>query len=187
LGTVVWPQWFAGLPATIARNYHSVALLLRDGRIWTAGGNVNAQGSDCNADNQCDLACGDGQPARRQLAIEIFDPWYYGRSDRPTIITCPAQMGANGGGQYIALGSSDGQSIQKVALMRAGSVTHSFDTDQRLIWLDITSKTASTVNFNAPYNPAVAPKGSYMLFVLSNKLGASSPQLPSIGCWTSMV
>jgi hypothetical protein len=187
LGTVVFPGWFAASPASNVRNYHSVALLLRDGRVWTAGGNADAAGSDCIG-TTCDDGCGNGNgtPDTRQLKVQMFKPWYYGRSDRPVISSCPSTMSANGALQTINLSTTDATSITKVSLMRAGSVTHSFDTDQRLIALDnISAPTSKKVTFNAPYSSSVAPKGHYMLFVLSNKLG--SPLLPSIGCWTTML
>jgi hypothetical protein len=184
LGTGIWPGWFIGDEAKRARNYHSVALLLRDGRIWTAGGNKNANATDCAPEGGCDSGgtCGNGLPDNRQLSVEIFNPWYYGRSDRPVISSCPASINTAGGTYTINLSSGDGGSITKVALMRPGSVTHSFDTDQRLIWLDVGAKTSSTVQFKSPYTPYVAPPGDYMLFVLSNKL--SYPLIPSVGCWT---
>ena len=70
---------------------------------------------------------------------------YYGRSDRPVITTCPAKISTDGGAYRIPIGGSQGTNIGKVALVRAGSVTHAFDTDQRLIVLDITTKTAAAV------------------------------------------
>jgi hypothetical protein len=72
----------------------------------------------------------------------------------------------------------------QVSLVAAGSVTGSFNSDQRLIWLDITTKTPSTATVAIPYNDAVAPPGDYVLFVLKQNPRAGAPAIPSIGCWT---
>jgi len=54
--------------------------------------------------------------------------------------------------------------ISRVTLVRAGSVTHTVDFDQRFMDLSFTpSGNAATVN--APASPNLAPPGFYMLFV----------------------
>jgi hypothetical protein len=72
------------------------------------------------------------------------------------------------GGVIFQGGLHKGTNIGRVVLMRGGSVTHSFDTDQRLIQLDIVSSAVSKVTVRAPYSPAAAPPGDYMLFALRN-------------------
>lgn len=59
--------------AQIVRNYHSVALLMPDGRVWTAG-------SDHDASSGIDKA---------ELRIEIYEPWYYRLPNRPEITGAP--------------------------------------------------------------------------------------------------
>jgi hypothetical protein len=61
-------------PASVLRNYHSTALLMPDGRIWTAGGNSPSQP--------------DTPPGPNQKKIEIFDP-PYPAGTRPRITACP--------------------------------------------------------------------------------------------------
>lgn len=182
-------SWIVTSAATVPRNYHSVALLLPDGRVWTASASKDASGSECltepneNPDNGCDDVP-DGLPEMTEERVEIFTPWYYGRSDRPVITTCPAKISTDGGAYRIPIGGSQGTNIGKVALIRAGSVTHAFDTDQRLIFLDITTKTAAAVGVRAPYGAAAAPPGDYLLFALRAVGSGFKTWVPSVGCWT---
>lgn len=181
-------QWQVSAAASFPRNYHSVALLMRDGRVWTAGGNKDAVGSDTMSGTLCD-GMKDGMPNTSQPGVEVFTPWYYDfPAERPTLTTCPAKVAADGGDITIGIGGSQGNNIKKVALMRAGSVTHAFDSDQRLIWLDIKSTTASTVKVATPYGAAAAPPGDYMLFALKDRNNGSTWQryIPSVGCWMTV-
>jgi hypothetical protein len=109
--------WTTLPAATATRNYHSVALLMPDGRIWTAGGNVNAQQSfpTPGVDN-------------RERRIEIFEPWYYGRPDRPHLTSVPDAMHTM---QEFPVRSGAGETIARMAMIRAGSCTHAFNSDQR--------------------------------------------------------
>ena len=63
--------------------------------------------------------------------------------------------------------------------MKAGSVTHSFDMDQRYVGLSFTSGSGS-LNVTGPPNSNIAPPGYYMLFVL-NKAGT-----PSLASWVQV-
>lgn len=180
---IIWlNEWTLTNPAQVTRNYHSVALLLPDGRIWTAGSNKDGQGSDCPANLCSDGSC-NGLPDNRERQVEIFSPWYVNDPGRPVITSWPSSMSANGQWYSIGVGNGEGNNIYKVALMRAGSVTHAFDSDQRLVWLDITYKTPSFIRVNAPYTTGAAPPGDYMLFILK-RTSLYSAHIPSVGVWT---
>ena len=139
-------------PASVIRGYHSVALLLPDGRVWTAG-----------------TTQGWSNLATAELRVEIFSPWYVGQS-RPHILSVgtPRRRGA-----IHAEGFEYGETftvrvnavIQRVALMRCGSVTHSYDSDQRYIGLDF-SQQGGVLSVTAPPSGAIAPPGYYMLWVI---------------------
>src|SRR5581483_1017558 len=81
--------------AIVPRDYHSVALLLPDGRVWTAGSNFNGQQSFPPPQPQ-PQPVDQGGPIQaylsdtRERRIEIFEPDYFGRSDRPRIDSAPA-------------------------------------------------------------------------------------------------
>jgi hypothetical protein len=170
-------RWLLTSAASVPRNYHGVALLLPDGRVWTASASQNHSGS------QCDAGCSGAENTEER--VEIFTPWYHGRRDRPVVTSCPANV-VTGGAQFdIGIGASQGRNVGRVVMMRPGSVTHSFDTDQRLIRLDVVAKTGSKVTVKSPYTAGAAPPGDYMIFALRSS-GATGFKrwVPSEACWT---
>lgn len=129
-----------GEPATVGRGYHSVALLLPDGRVWTAG--------------STELF------AEQEKRIEIFSPSYPG--SRPSIADAPPSIGY---AQQFTVTVGSGQTIARVALIRCGSITHALDSDQRYVGLTFT-QSGTKLTVNSPPNPAIAPPGNYMLWVV---------------------
>jgi Galactose oxidase-like, Early set domain len=144
------------------RLYHNVQLLLPDGTVAMTGGNP--------------------EQGVFESHIEIYQPSYLFNTDgtlatRPTIgINAP---GAITYGGSFSLPTPDASSIASVVLMKAGSVTHSFDMDQRYVGLSFTSGSGS-LNVTGPPNSNIAPPGYYMLFVL-NKAGT-----PSLASWVQV-
>jgi len=144
------------------RLYHNVQLLLPDGSVAMTGGNP-AQGVFENH-------------------IEIYQPAYLFNSDgspatRPTI-------GANAPTSITYAGSfsvttPDAANIASVVLMKAGSVTHSFDMDQRYVGLTFTAASGG-LTVTGPPNSNIAPPGYYMLFLV-NKAGT-----PSLATWVQV-
>ena len=176
-------NWLLTSAATVPRNYHGAALLLPDGRVWTAGASKNHHGSNCS-----------GTGDMSETRVEIFKPWYYGRADRPVVTNLwgnppsgtepPPVMVTNGSRYNLGIGASLGTKIDRVVLIRAGSVTHAFDTDQRLIQLDILGRTASTVTVASPYAATVAIPGDYLLFALRKIAPTGFKRwVPSVGYW----
>ena len=152
-------SWTTHPAATVIRNYHSVALLMPDGRVWTAGGNHNSQQSfpAPGVDN-------------RELRIEIYEPPYYS-ADRPQLTSAPRAIGW---GQTFHVRSSQTDRIVRVAMIRAGSVTHAYNSDQRYVGLGF-SRIGGWLTVKAPPNTGTAPPGYYLLFVLNRE------NIPSIG------
>jgi hypothetical protein len=142
-----------------ARLYHSTTLLLPDARVLIAGS-------------------GDDGPAVNNRRAEIYSPPYLFKGARPTYTAAPGlvQYGAS-----FTVQSPAAASIASVAFIRPGSVTHSFDEDQRYVPLTF-SASGSTLTIQAPANANLAPPGYYMLFIV-NSSGvpsiASFVQLPS--------
>jgi hypothetical protein len=131
------------LPAmTIPRMYHSSALLLADGRVWAAGTTYSK--------------------TSRELQVEYFVPSYYSAT-RP-VISGPPAMGPYGG--TITIPTNDGLDIDAVSLVTVGTETHAYNSDQRLVWLQIQNKTATEVIVSAPINANIAPPGYYYIFIL---------------------
>ena len=71
-------EWSTLANAAVPRLYHSVAVLLPDGRVWTAGSNFN---------------CNPGL-VNRELRMELYSPPYLFQSPRPAITASPATVSA---------------------------------------------------------------------------------------------
>ena len=71
-----------------------------------------------------------------------------------------------------------GVSIQRAALLAPGSVTHHFDFQQRFVQLQIVSAGATSVRVLGPKTINHAPRGWYMLVLVS------SDGIPSVARWT---
>ena len=144
------------------RLYHNIQLLLPDGTVLLAGGNP-AQGVFENH-------------------IEIYQPSYFFNADgspatRPQAATnVPSSITY---GQSFNLSTPDASTISSVVLMKAGSVTHSFDMDQRYVGLSFT-QASGTLSVTAPSNSNLAPPGYYMLFLV-NQNGT-----PSLASWVQV-
>jgi len=111
-------SWQTVEAAVVARHYHSVALLMPNGAVWTAGSNGPSEqpGSDEN----------------RETRIETYEPAYFNMPGRPTITACPKNIGY---GYSFDIKTPQANNIERVALIRCGSVTHSFNPDQRYVGL----------------------------------------------------
>lgn len=131
----------------VPRMLNSTALLLPDGRVLTAGGG----------------RFGGTGPGVDQLSAEIYSPPYLSNGARPTITSAPTSITY---GSTFTLGTPDAAQIAAVSLVRLGSVTRSFNTGQRAMWLDFQQITGG-LNVTAPFNGNIAPPGYYMLFILN--------------------
>ena len=59
--------------------------------------------------------------------------------------------------------NTDAARIQRVALMRCGSVTHAWDGDQRYVGLEFANPADGVLEAVAPPTGGVAPPGPYLL------------------------
>jgi hypothetical protein len=132
----------------VPRNYHSVANLLPDGRVFSGGGGL------CGT---CTTNHTDGA---------IFTPPYLLNEDgslkpRPAITLAPANA-ANGSNISV---SAD-QPVSSFVLVRTSEATHSVDNDQRRVPLTIVGSSGTTYTLAIPADPGVALPGNYMLFAM---------------------
>jgi galactose oxidase len=135
-------------PQTIPRTYHSVAILLPDGRVFSGSGGL------CN---QCSTNHPDG---------EIYSPPYLFNPDgtpriRPVINTAPASTTT---GSTITVTTDS--ATPTFALIRMSAVTHSVNNDQRRIPLTPTTANGTTYTLRLPGDKGVLLPGNYMLFAL---------------------
>lgn len=144
-------RWKTLASNTINRIYHSAAMLLPDGRVLVTGAGVS-------------------QGAVNELNAELYSPPYLFRGTRPKLTSAPSSLSY--GASFAIMTPSPG-SIAKVTLLRLGSVTHSFDQNQRFISLDFSSA-AGELTVTAPASGNLAPPGHYLLFVVNDD-GVPSP------------
>jgi hypothetical protein len=152
--------WTTVNSPSIDRLYHSTAFLLPDGRIATAGSQVIA--------------------GANEMRIEVFEPPYLFKGQRPAITAGPTWVSYDQGTRFTwDVTKAAGSTITKMSLLRPSATTHSTDTEQRLIDLPFT-QSGTTVSTTIPINRNLTPPGWYMLTVVDN-LGR-----PSIAKWVSL-
>jgi hypothetical protein len=125
----------------VARQYHSSAFLLPDGRVMAVGSNP-----------------GDGS---FEMRISIYSPPYLFQGGRPQVTSVANTNWGYGSTQQITVDST----VVKASLIRPEAVTHSSDPNQRYVDLPMTVN-GNTIGLNLTSNPNLAPPGWYMLFVV---------------------
>jgi hypothetical protein len=125
------------------RHYHSIALLLPDGRVLVAGG---------------------GRFGPDFPSAEVYSPPYLFKGPRPAITSAPSTVQL---GSHFGVGTPDGARIAKVTLLRLGAPTHGFDENQRYVALAFTT-IPNGIDVTAPTSGNVAPPGHYMLFLVDS-------------------
>lgn len=131
----------------VPRLYHSVALLLPDGRVLSAGGG-----------HPRDIEHGDPD----HPDAEIYSPPYLFKGPRPSIASAPPAVPY---GEPFFVGIPDAAAISEVVLIRLSSVTHSFNQEQRIVRPVFTAAEDGLV-VTAPSDPNLCPPGYYLLFLL---------------------
>jgi hypothetical protein len=152
-------RWTVGASSALYRGYHSTALLLPDGAVLTAGGGIPGPLTNRNA--------------------QIYYPAYLFRQQgagsvlatRPRIVSIETLT--PGYAKTLGVQIADGSDVAEVSLIASGSVTHSFDSNQRRLKLAF-QRTASGVSVTLPASANLAPPGYYQL-ALVNAAGVPSP------------
>ncbi len=147
------------------RCYHSIALLLPDGRVLSAGGGeFQVDPNNLAADNDPRDTHADGQ---------LYSPPYLFVEPRPTIEAAPPQIDH---GSTFPVEIGPGVTPDRVTLLRLGSVTHALSMDQHFNELSFTTS-GTTLTVTAPATADRCPPGPYLLFVLSE---AGAPSVAAI-------
>ncbi|MDZ8188983.1 MAG: DUF1929 domain-containing protein [Nostoc sp. ChiSLP02] len=145
-------------PIVNGRVYHSVALLLPDGRVVVAGGNPKR--------------------GTYENRMEIYSPAYISQT-RPAITSAP------GVGNYntkITINiNQPATNIKWVHVIKPMAPTHGLDTEQRLVDLPITSRSGNSLTVQITDNRNIAVPGYYMLFVVNNN------NVPSVASWIQVI
>jgi len=160
------PEMFSGFAwwklsnQATERTYHSVALTLDDGRVFSAGGDSSHDSAE----------------------YEIFEPPYLvGSPTRPRFIVPPPSDIRYGAKFKFKADPGIGRDIEQVVLLRPGSVTHGLDPGQRYELLAHLPVDASGVTVAyAPSDPTTVPPGYCMLFLMSGGV-------PSVAAWVRLM
>lgn len=178
----VWKEMVTAVEP-IHRRYHSVLVLLRDGRLVSAGGlELHVSGSE--------------------HSLDVYSPSYMFHA-RPEITSVQPTTIKNidkGGGNFtvdVTL-SSPANSVYRVGLVRASSVTHAWNMNQRYVELvaDVFAQDGADVTLlvQPPEDGYVAPLGDYLLSVVEEVPVPQPPGpyvedrwIPSPGVWVRIV
>ncbi len=142
-----------------ARTYHSVSVLLPDGRVASAGDDRDVAPTHVPADKR---------------TAQIWSPPYLFSGARPVVTFAPETVGY--GTTFRVAVQGDPSAITGAALVRPAAVTHAVDMAQRVITLDVTAQ-GDGLTLTTPRDATVAPPGYYMLFLLN------ADGVPSVASW----
>ena len=151
------------------RTYHNTAALLPSGQVLVAG-HAPIPNSYYKTMNLPTF-----ENNFRDASLELFNPPYLSRGDRPVIRALPNR--SLGYGATLTIPTADAPSIKKVVLVRNPAITHLVDGDQRTVELAITSTEGGVVQATVPASRAVLPPGPYMLFI---DKGTATGLVPSV-------
>jgi len=147
--------WTTLASHSVYRGYHSVALLLPDGRVIVGGGGHPDPFGEAQHNN-----------------MEIYSPPYLFKGPRPTVTGYDATLTYQ---SQVDVDTPDADTIAEANLLRLGSVTHGFNQNQRICRLGTPQVVPGGVTVAAPMDARLCPPGHYMLFLV-NAAG-----VPSIG------
>lgn len=171
----------------VGRNYHSSAILLPDGRVLTVGSDPlygNPENSKVGKfENRLEIYSppylfrADGQEITRPVITDRLDPlrdenqFYRG-----------SQVGYEVG---IQVGSSPPRTdvvpdIRSARLIWPSAVTHVTDPNARSVDINADQNKDGSITVTIPTDPAIAPSGWYMLFLID------ADGVPSIGQWVHL-
>jgi galactose oxidase len=142
--------WAALSAEATDRCYHGTAVLLPDATVLSAGSGEG--GSDPNVSHR---------------EAQIFRPPYLFRGPQPKILSGPATISYAEEFSITVSGE-----VGQVTWIRLGSVTHAFNQNQRINFLEF-QRAKNVLSILAPARPELCPPGHYMLFVL-NRSGVPS-------------
>jgi YVTN family beta-propeller protein len=141
-------QWRAVAEISVPRNYHSLAMLLPDGRVWSGGGGLSGDALTDHQDAQVftppQLFNADGTPAAR-----------------PQITAAPDRIGP---GTVFTVNATPG--VQYFSLIRMSSLTHSVSTDLRHVRFTHTVNAPGEYAVAAPSSINVLTPGYWMMFAV---------------------
>ncbi|HKS56834.1 MAG TPA: PA14 domain-containing protein [Steroidobacteraceae bacterium] len=146
--------WTRGPDGQRPRLYHSMSLLLPDGRVLVGGGGAPGPMANMN--------------------MEVFLPPYLydstgARAVQPRLTSAPTSIAI---GETFFVDFTDAADISRVTMVKSASVTHSWNMEQRFVELTFV-RDGTRLRVQAPTKAADAPPGFWLLFAL-NESGVPS-------------
>lgn len=162
-------NWTLGPNQREYRAYHSTAVLLPDGRVWSAGDDYHAIEPKQN---------GGGFKASTKDTAELYMPPYlFYEGKRPKIKSVSSKLGY---GDTFGVKTAKGRGKSAV-LMAPSATTHGADMHQRLVTLKKKKSIKKKgLVLKTPKATGVAPPGYYMLFVMNGN------GKPSVAEWVKL-
>lgn len=148
----------------VPRTYHSAGILMKDGRVFIAGGG----------------ACGPNCPVNH-FDAQIFTPPYLltadgdPRPNRPVIQNISTRELVRGDSFTVSISSNANKEIRTFALIRLGAATHATNCDLRRIPLFFARTSIDGYRLVLPNQRGVSLPGTYWLFAVD------SDGTPSVG------
>ncbi|MGF1515898.1 MAG: galactose oxidase-like domain-containing protein [Elainellaceae cyanobacterium] len=156
-------KWSSVASMHVPRLYHAAAILLPSGEVMTSGTDkfYNIEPFD-HAENR----------------VEVFKPPYLFKGPRPAIASVTNQVGY---GDLFSVGTPDAGSVASACFIAPGASTHSFNMQQRLVGLEISSQSGDELLLKAPPDGNIAPPGFYMLFLVNGQGVPSEAKFVKLG------
>jgi Domain of unknown function (DUF1929)/Glyoxal oxidase N-terminus/Galactose oxidase, central domain len=143
-------HWTAGASATKPRLYHSISMLLPDATVLTGGGGAPG-------------------PVKNLNAEIYYPPYLYASNGKPAVrpvVTAATPAALNPGNTvHVTVGPTD--IISRLTFVRTGSVTHSNNSDQRILDLAFTQE-GQNLTAVLPTDTTRMVPGFYMLFAFND-------------------
>src|SRR5688572_25463343 len=141
-------QWRRAADMSVPRNYHSLALLLPDGRVLSGGSGLGGNSAD-------------------HRDAQLFTPPTLFNADgtlatRPVINTAPQAIGV---ATRFFVTATPG--LQKFSFIKMSAITHSVNTDLRYLALPFTETSPGTYEISSHASLNVMTPGYWMLFGLN--------------------
>jgi hypothetical protein len=143
-------KWTPQAADPVNRTYHSMAMLLPDGRVLAAGSNQDAQDPLTTY-----------EATTFDTRISLFTPPYMFKGGRPAVALTSKKSWAYGSSQTIKVD----QKIKSASLIRPSAVTHSSDPNQRSVKLPVTALGGGKYKVKLDRRREITPPGWYMLYV----------------------
>ena len=150
-------EWKILSPIKFRRNYHSTALLLPNGTILLAGGDV--------------------WNAELYYPPYLFEKDWDGKTkiaERPEIVSISLSK-ITKQNKNLQIKTNKIDSIKKITLLSTGAATHAQGSEPKYIEIDFEKKMNNLIELSIPDNKNILQNGTYLLFLVDNS------DTPSIG------